>query len=78
MVFVILIGFNNLGFETSISSVAACFNNIGPGFAIAGPMSNYSSFSGFSKIVLSFAMLMGRLEIYPLLLALIPTTWIKK
>ena len=78
IIFALLIGFNNLGFETTISSVTACFNNIGPGFDLAGPMSNYSTFSDFSKIILSFAMLMGRLEIYPLLLALIPTTWARK
>lgn len=74
----VLISFNNFDFETTISSVTACFNNVGPAFGIAGPVSNYSEFSGFSKLVLSFAMLMGRLEIYPLLLALAPSTWIKK
>ena len=74
----ILISFNNFDFETTISSVTACFNNVGPAFGIAGPASNYSQFSDFSKLVLSFAMLMGRLEIYPLLLAIAPSTWIKK
>ena len=52
--------------------------NIGPGFDMVGPMGNYAEFSGFSKVILSFAMLMGRLEIYPLLLALAPSTWFKK
>ncbi len=76
--FVILIAFNNFSFETTISSVTACFNNVGPGFDLVGPISNYSGFNGFSKFVLSIAMLMGRLEIYPLLLAFAPSTWYKK
>ena len=74
----ILVSFNGLSFETTISSVSACFNNIGPGFDLVGPMSNYSVFNGFSKVVLSIAMLLGRLEIYPLLLLMIPTTWKRK
>ena len=74
----LLISFNGFDFETTISSVAACFNNVGPAFGLAGPASSYADFSGFSKFVLSVAMLMGRLEIYPLLLALIPSTYIKK
>ena len=76
--FLILVALNGFSFETTISSVAACFNNIGPGFGGVGPMANYAEFNGFSKIILSLAMLMGRLEIYPLLLALTPSTWIKK
>ena len=64
-------------FETNFSAVAACFNNIGPGFEIVGPMGNYAAFSAFSKVTLSFAMLFGRLEIFPLLIALIPSTWKK-
>ncbi len=74
----LLISFNGFDFETTISSVAACFNNVGPAFGLAGPASSYADFSGFSKFILSIAMLMGRLEIYPLLLALIPSTYIKK
>ena len=65
-------------FETNFSAVAACFNNIGPGFGIVGPMGSYAQYSDFSKIVLSFAMLFGRLEIFPLLIALIPSTWRRK
>ncbi|MBO5224739.1 MAG: TrkH family potassium uptake protein [Clostridia bacterium] len=66
------------GFETDFTAVAACFNNIGPGFGAVGPMGSFVGYSPFAKIVLSFAMLLGRLEIYPLLLALSPNTWIKK
>ena len=64
--------------ETNLSATMACFNNIGPGLAAVGPASNYAAYSPLSKLVLSLAMLLGRLEIYPLLLTLIPTTWIRK
>ena len=65
-------------FETNFSAVAACYNNVGPGFGLVGPSSSYSDYSGLSKIVLSVAMLLGRLEIYPILFALSPSTWINK
>jgi trk system potassium uptake protein TrkH len=78
VILTVLISFNGLSFETTVSSVSACFNNIGPGFDLVGPTSNYSVYNGFSKIVLSIAMLLGRLEIYPLLLAFTPTVWFKK
>ena len=45
----------------------SCVNNIGPGFGLIGPAGSYATYSGFAKIVLSVAMLIGRLEIYPLL-----------
>ena len=64
-------------FETNFSAVAACINNIGPGFNVVGPAGNYAGYSILSKIVLSIAMLLGRLEIYPILLLLSPTTWSK-
>ena len=73
-----LISFDGLDMMTNFSATVASINNIGPGFSLVGPMSNFSCYSGFSKIVLSFAMLFGRLEIYPLLLALTPTFWTKK
>lgn len=72
------ISFEPFDFETSFSAVLSCFNNIGPGFSAVGPMASYAEYTGFSKIILSFAMLFGRLEIYPLLIALIPSTWTKK
>ncbi len=65
-------------FETNFSAVTACFNNIGPGFGVVGPMGSYEQYSAFSKILLSFAMLFGRLEVFPLLIALIPSTWKRK
>ena len=65
-------------FETNATAVIACFNSIGPGLASVGPMANYADYSVFSKFVLMFGMLLGRLEIYPLLILLSPRTWIRK
>lgn len=77
-VILLLISFNNFSFETNVTATLACINNVGPGFGVVGPMGGYADFSGFSKIILSIAMLFGRLEIYPLLLAFIPSTWLNK
>lgn len=64
--------------ETDLSAAAACFNNVGPGFEIVGPMGSYASFSPISKIVLSIAMLLGRLEIYPVLFVFSRSAWSRK
>lgn len=69
---------NPFSIETNLAAAASCFNNIGPGFGIAGPASNYSYYNAISKFVLTIAMLFGRLEIYPMLLALSPSTWTKE
>lgn len=69
---VLLISLNNFSFTTSFTSVAATLNNIGPGLEIVGPIGNFSSFSVFSKIVLIFDMLAGRLEILPMLILFLP------
>ena len=63
----ILVSIDGLGFEEDISAAVSCVNNIGPGFGLIGPAGSYAAYSGFAKIVLSVAMLIGRLEIYPLL-----------
>lgn len=73
----LLISFEPYGFETNFTAVAACINNVGPGFDLVGPSASFSIYSPFSKIVLSVAMLLGRLEIFPLLLTFIPGTWTK-
>lgn len=70
-----LLSFDGETLETALTASAACFNNVGPGFAAVGPMANYSFFSGFSKLVLCFAMLLGRLEIWPILLTFYPGSW---
>lgn len=78
IIILLLLGFENFDLETNISAAASCFNNIGPGFKAIGPTMNYSLYSPFAKIVLSLAMLFGRLEIYPLIFAFSPSTWTKK
>ncbi len=75
-IFLVLL-FEPLDFETNLTAVTSCFNNIGPGLAKVGPMGNYDIYSPLSKLVLSAAMLLGRLEIYPLILLLSPRLWIK-
>ena len=63
---------------TNFTAVTACINNIGPGLDMVGPAANYAFFSPFSKIVLIFDMLAGRLELFPMLLLFAPTTWKRK
>ncbi len=77
MVIILLLSIEPFDFETNFSAAAACFNNVGPGFSLVGPAASYSEFSLFSKWILSFAMLFGRLEIFPLILTLSPITWSK-
>lgn len=74
----LLISFEPFDFETLFTSVIACFNNIGPGLGVVGPTGSYADYTGFSKLILSIAMLLGRLEIYPMLFVLSPSVWIKK
>lgn len=71
-----LLSLGSIGFESAFSAVASCFNNIGP--AYGSLYSGFAPLSDFSKLVLSIAMLLGRLEIFPILLTLSPRTWIKK
>lgn len=77
VVSLLIISLDGFDFETNFSAVAATFNNIGPGLAGVGPMSNFSAYSVISKIVLSLDMLIGRLEIFPILLLFAPNTWKK-
>ena len=82
MIFIIFIflilSFEPFGFETNFTAAVTCFNNVGPGFDMVGPAGGFSQYSDFSKVILSFAMLFGRLEIFPLLIAIIPSTWRKR
>ena len=66
---------DSFNFEANFSAAVACFNNIGPGFDVVGPTGSFAQYSDFSKLVLAFAMLLGRLEIFPLLLTFIPSAW---
>lgn len=64
-------------FETNFTAAVTTFNNVGPGFGAVGPMGGFADYSAFAKIVFSFAMLLGRLEIFPLIIAISPSTWKK-
>lgn len=71
----VLISLDGFSITTNISAVFACFNNIGPGFEAVGPTCNYGAYSAFSKVVLIWDMLAGRLEIFPILILLSGSTW---
>ena len=73
-----LLSFEKFSTITNFTAAVSCFNNVGPGFDAVGPTLSYADYSSFSKIVLSLAMLLGRLEIFPLLITLSPSTWTKK
>ncbi len=60
---------------TGFTAVSACINNIGPGLGAVGPAGNFSAFTPFVKLLLSFDMLAGRLEIFPMIMLLAPSTW---
>ena len=72
---ILIVSLDNFDLETTVSAVAATFNNIGPGFGAAGPAACYADFSPISKLVMIFDMLAGRLEVFPLVLLLTPRFW---
>lgn len=74
----LLVSLDGFDFTTTISAVAACMGNIGPGLGTVGPSGNFMDFSVLSKLLLSVTMLLGRLEIFPLLLTLTPVIYRKK
>ena len=74
----IAISFDGGDLVTNFTAVTATLNNIGPGLAKVGPFSNYLWFSPFSKIILIFDMLIGRLELFPMLILFSPSTWKKR
>ncbi len=78
VVIFLLLSIDKFDIETNFSATVACFNNIGPGLGVVGPAGNFSEYSVFSKLILTAAMLLGRLEIFPLLLCFSPATWLKK
>lgn len=71
----LLLSLDNLSMESNLTAMVACLNNIGPGLDLVGPTGNYGMFSDLSKSVLMLDMLLGRLEIFPLLIMLSPRTW---
>lgn len=77
MVSLLLLAINNKDFGTTFTSVVTCINNIGPGINEVGPTANFGHYSDFSKYVLSFDMLLGRLECLPLVILVSPSVWRK-
>lgn len=72
---VLIISLDNKDLITNFTAVAATINNIGPGLEIVGPTGTFGSFSYLSKLVMIFDMLAGRLELIPILILLVPSTW---
>ena len=71
----LLISADGFDFTTNLTAAIATISNIGPGLNIVGPTGNFALFSAFSKLVLSANMLIGRLEIFPLIILFTPTVW---
>lgn len=74
----VVVSLDELSLESNISAVFSCFNNIGPGFDAVGPMVNYDCYSDLSKLVLTLDMLLGRLEIFPLLALFSRHSWSRR
>jgi len=72
---VFLVSFEDKDLVTSFTAVAATINNIGPGLELVGPTQNFGGFTVFTKYVLMFDMLAGRLELFPLLILFHPAIW---
>ncbi len=77
VVSLLLISLDNFDFTTNFTAIAATINNIGPGLNAVGPTQNFGAFSSISKIVMIADMLIGRLEIFPLLVLFAPSAWRK-
>lgn len=73
----LLVSIDNFDLTTTITSVITCINNVGPGLGGVGPVENFADLSSFSKLVLSADMLIGRLEIFLIMILFIPSTWKK-
>ena len=74
----LVLSLDNFDFTTTVTGVLTCIGNVGPGLSMVGPSGNFSAMSDLSKIVLSLAMLFGRLEIFPLILLFSPRVWRRK
>lgn len=74
---IIIVSLDNFDFMTTFSSVMATISNIGPGFEVVGPLGNYADFSNLSKITMIICMIIGRLEIIPVLILFSPSIWKK-
>ena len=74
-IILLIVSFSMDDFKTAFSAVAATYNNIGPGLGKVGPAFSFYELTDFNKIVLSFSMLAGRLELFPMLVLFVPSTW---
>ena len=74
-IIMLILAFDKFDLITNFTAIAATFNNIGPGLELVGPMGNFAMFSPISKVALTFGMLAGRLELYPMLIILVPSMW---
>ena len=72
---VLIVSLDEKDLVTNFTAVAATLNNVGPGLGLVGPAGNFSGFSNLSKLVLSFDMLAGRLELIPMLMIFVPSVW---
>ena len=75
LISVLIVSLDGFSFETNFTAVLATLSNIGPGLDMVGPMGSFADFSDLSKIVLSLCMLIGRLEIFPILMLCAPSAW---
>ena len=73
MILLVLMLFTGMDFVSAFSAIGACLNNLGPGLGMVAD--SYSGVSDFGKVILSFAMILGRLEIFTLLVILVPSFW---
>ena len=74
----LVVAWDNVGFDAAFGASLTCISNVGPAFGVLGPTANFAILSNFSKLFLSALMLLGRLEVMPLLLLLFPTLWKKR
>ncbi len=73
----LIVSLDGFDFTTNFTAVATTLNNIGPGLSVVGPVGNFSEYSNLSKVVFSLCMLIGRLEVFPMLILFSPYTWKK-
>ncbi len=73
----LLVSLDGMDFATNFTASLTCLNNVGPGLNVVSPAGSFAPYSGFSKLVFTFAMLTGRLELYPMLALLCPSAWKK-
>lgn len=74
----LIVSLDELDFTSAFTASLTCISNVGPGLGLVGPTCNFGFLSPLSKLMLSFTMLLGRLEIMPLLVLFLPSVWRKK